>query len=97
MSRFVGLDVSQKLTSICVIDETGRRLWRGSMPIGAGADRAGGARACCRRCRPVAETGSISKAAARVGASQPTLSQRMAELENHLGLPYFIVRRRARR
>jgi transposase len=29
MSRFAGLDVSQKLTSICVIDETGRRLWRG--------------------------------------------------------------------
>ena len=29
MTRFVGLDVSQKLTSICVVDETGRRLWRG--------------------------------------------------------------------
>ncbi len=29
MTRLVGLDVSQKLTSICVVDETGRRLWRG--------------------------------------------------------------------
>ncbi|WP_158921389.1 IS110 family transposase [Acidisphaera sp. S103] len=29
MAQFVGLDVSQKLTSICVVDETGRRLWRG--------------------------------------------------------------------
>jgi len=29
MARFVGLDVSQKLTAICVVDETGRRLWRG--------------------------------------------------------------------
>ena len=29
MTRFVGLDVSQKLTSICIVDETGRRLWRG--------------------------------------------------------------------
>ena len=29
MTRFVGLDVSQRLTAICVIDETGRRLWRG--------------------------------------------------------------------
>ncbi|MGI4942615.1 MAG: IS630 family transposase, partial [Janthinobacterium lividum] len=29
MARFVGLDVSQKLTSICVVDETGRRIWRG--------------------------------------------------------------------
>ena len=29
MTRFVGLDVSQKLTSICVVDDAGRRLWRG--------------------------------------------------------------------
>ena len=29
MTRFVGLDVSQKLTAICVVDETGRRVWRG--------------------------------------------------------------------
>jgi transposase len=28
MARFVGLDVSQKLTSICVVDEVGPR-WRG--------------------------------------------------------------------
>lgn len=30
MARFVGLDVSQKQTALCVVDETGRRLWRGS-------------------------------------------------------------------
>jgi transposase len=29
MARFVGLDVSQKLTSICVVDDAGRRLWHG--------------------------------------------------------------------
>ena len=29
MARFVGLDVSQKLTSVCVVDDTGRRIWRG--------------------------------------------------------------------
>ncbi len=29
MARFVGLDVWQKVTSVCVVDETGRRLWRG--------------------------------------------------------------------
>jgi transposase len=29
MTRFVGLDVSQKLTTICVVDDTGRRVWRG--------------------------------------------------------------------
>lgn len=28
-ARFVGLDVSQKLTAVCVVDETGRRVWRG--------------------------------------------------------------------
>jgi transposase len=29
MTRYVGLDISQKLTSICIVDESGRRLWRG--------------------------------------------------------------------
>ncbi len=29
MTRFVGLDVSQKLTAICIVDGTGRGLWRG--------------------------------------------------------------------
>jgi len=29
MTRFVGLYVPQKLTAICVIDETGGRLWLG--------------------------------------------------------------------
>src|SRR5215208_3298406 len=29
MARFVGLDVSQRLTSICVVDDAGHRLWRG--------------------------------------------------------------------
>ena len=29
MARFVGLDVSQRLTSICIVDDTGRRIWRG--------------------------------------------------------------------
>jgi transposase len=29
MTHHVGLDVSQKLTAICVVDDTGRRLWRG--------------------------------------------------------------------
>jgi transposase len=32
MTRFVGLDVSQKITAICVDDDTGRRLWRGQCP-----------------------------------------------------------------
>jgi len=29
MPHYVGLDVSQKTTSICVVDEQGHRLWRG--------------------------------------------------------------------
>jgi transposase len=29
MTHYVGLDVSQKLTTICIVDATGRRLWRG--------------------------------------------------------------------
>ena len=27
--RFVGLDVSQETTAVCVVDEAGTRLWRG--------------------------------------------------------------------
>src|SRR4051794_6814485 len=30
MTCYVGLDVSQKTTAICVVDAEGRRLWRGS-------------------------------------------------------------------
>lgn len=29
MTHYVGLDVSQKLTAICVVDGGGRRIWRG--------------------------------------------------------------------
>ena len=32
MTRFVGLDVSQKMTAICVVDNAGCRLWRGQCP-----------------------------------------------------------------
>jgi transposase len=32
MTRFVGLDVSQKITAICVVDDAGGRLWRGQCP-----------------------------------------------------------------
>jgi transposase len=32
MSHFVGLDVSQKMTAICVVDNDGRRIWRGRCP-----------------------------------------------------------------
>ena len=33
MPHYVGLDVSQKTTAICVVDEQGRRLWRGVWPL----------------------------------------------------------------
>ena len=29
MAHYIGLDVSQKLTSICIVGDAGRRLWRG--------------------------------------------------------------------
>jgi transposase len=32
MTNNVGLDVSQKMTAICVVDDAGRRLWRGQCP-----------------------------------------------------------------
>jgi hypothetical protein len=42
MAQFVGLDVSQKLTSICVVDDAGRRLWRGQYPSGSGSGELSG-------------------------------------------------------
>jgi transposase len=30
MTHYAGLDVSQKETTICIVDEQGRRLWRGT-------------------------------------------------------------------
>ena len=60
MTRFVGLDVSQKLTAICVVDETGRRLWRGQCVDGSRADRADGAGACGRGRRVGLETGPMT-------------------------------------
>src|SRR6516162_4585507 len=32
MAQYVGVDVSQKLTAIRVVDNAGRRLWRGQCP-----------------------------------------------------------------
>ena len=29
MTQYVGLDISQAETSVCVIDESGSRLWEG--------------------------------------------------------------------
>jgi transposase len=39
MPHYVGLDVSQKMTAICVVDEQGRRLWRGACVTDPGARR----------------------------------------------------------
>jgi hypothetical protein len=32
MTQYVGLDVSQRMTAICIVDEVGRRIW-GSVAI----------------------------------------------------------------
>jgi hypothetical protein len=42
MTNFVGLDVSQKTTSICVVEDAGRRVWQDQCPLlGARAQRVG--------------------------------------------------------
>ena len=38
MARFVGLDVSQKLTSICVVDDAGSPALAWPVSLGAGTD-----------------------------------------------------------
>ena len=37
MPHYVGLDVSQKMTALCIVDEQGRRLWRGACITDPGA------------------------------------------------------------
>ena len=37
MPHYVGLDVSQKTTAICVVDEQGQRRWRGECATDPGA------------------------------------------------------------
>jgi hypothetical protein len=32
MTHYIGLDVSQKMIAICIVDSSGRRLWRGQCP-----------------------------------------------------------------
>jgi len=32
MTNYIGLDVSQEMTAVCVVDNAGRRLWRGQSP-----------------------------------------------------------------
>jgi transposase len=32
MIHYIGLDVSQKMTAICIINSSGRRLWRRQCP-----------------------------------------------------------------
>jgi transposase len=61
MPHYVGLDVSQKTTAICVVDEQGKRQWRGECATDpeaisarllkhAGVDAKVGSRPA--RCRP---------------------------------------------
>lgn len=60
MARFAGLDVSDKATHVCVVDETGGVVWRGVVPT----DPESLAKALARRCpeveRVVLETGALS-------------------------------------
>jgi transposase len=37
MKHFVGLDVSMKETAVCIVDETGQRIWEGNVPSTADA------------------------------------------------------------
>ena len=46
MTNFVGLDVSQKMTAICVVDNAGQQTVAGPVPHGSEADRRYGASTC---------------------------------------------------
>ena len=60
MTRFVGLDVSQKMTVICVVDDAGRRLWRGQCPTVPEQNHRFGPPACGDDARIGIETGAMT-------------------------------------
>jgi transposase len=66
MKQYVGLDVSQKVTSVCVIDETGRRIWAGKCRSTPDA-----LAATIRERASQAERAGIDRAAVRVALSRP--------------------------
>lgn len=76
MPHYVGLDVSQKTTAICIVDEQGRRLWRGVCATDPGAisarmlRHAGVGRSGRERAGPAVEQGSgrDRRACDRLGA-----------------------------
>ena len=63
MQHYVGLDVSQKTTAICVVDEQGRQLWRGVCVTDPGAISA----------RVVKHAGVDAKVGVETGSMTPWL------------------------
>jgi hypothetical protein len=61
VERFVGLDVSQRLTSVCILDEQGKRVWRGKCTTEPGVIEATiRTRASGRETRLGIETGPLT-------------------------------------
>ena len=63
MPHYVGLDVSQKTTAICVVDEQGQRQWRGECATDPGVISA----------RISKHTGVDAKVGVETGAMTPWL------------------------
>jgi transposase len=67
MTHFVGLDVSQKMTAICVVDKNGQRIWRGRRP--SDPEQIGVA---VRRCGGVAQIGAGENESIRLSSRAPS-------------------------
>lgn len=60
MPHYVGLDVSQKTTAICVVNEQGQRLWRGECPTDPAAISARVLKYAAADAKVGVETGSMT-------------------------------------
>src|SRR5215472_9056979 len=75
MPHYVGLDVSQKTTAICVVDEQGRRLWRGVCATDPGAISA----------RVLKHAGVDAKVGVETGSMTPWLVRRTPTNRSKVG------------
>jgi hypothetical protein len=74
MPLYVGLDVSQKETEICVVDEEGRRIWRGRCPTRPESITQALQKHAPQPARVGMETGPLADRARRLGRRQASCS-----------------------
>jgi len=86
MEQYVGLDVSQAETSVCVIDRSGHRVWQGRCLLTPPAI----ARVIAERA-PFAVKVALETATILLNKARTTVSQSLALVSQMAGIPMMTV------